>query len=247
MNCGAEIQESTARKTNGKCRPCFLGRTSSSREATICSVCGSHALRIGNGLCSRCRVDREKHRPTLIRDFVVSHRSCDLLVRLYELDAELRAISLGDNVGLGLIDPPEQDYFDSTPANTFAFAATGGECVHFSLVAVGGVVSDSSPVVMTVPSAGGSPMECNFLLSETLHEFLCLGCRWGYFGLEQLAYEYEGTIANLERAPDDDELDRGDRERLAILRERLVLAPWNGVKERLGTLEKMKRFVLRFT
>jgi hypothetical protein len=54
-----------------------------------------------------------------------------------------------------------------TPINSVAFATTCGDDVHFGLLAVEGKCGDSSPIVMTVPMAGGSPEEANFILRNS--------------------------------------------------------------------------------
>ena len=242
--CGAEILSTTAERNGGLCVPCSRGDT------TTCLVCGARTLRAARGvelgdLCSRCRVEQEKQRPTRIREFVGASPNCSLLVALFDFDAELRRESLG-TPGLGLLDPPERYESNATPKNAIAFAQTGGEDVHFSLLAVNGVVSDESPVVMTVPSASDRSFDCNFLLGMSLREFLTLGCEWGFDHLEQLAYDWDETVSDLERPYDGEELDEDDLRGLALLRSRLDLQPWSEVRSRLLELEGSKRFVLRF-
>lgn len=99
-----------------------------------------------------------------------------LLWRLaHRLAAETAAepASVFEPVGLFLEDPGQQrtwDY-DATPANSIAFASTGGDGVHFSALAVG--IGDAAPVVMTVPVAFDTP---NHVVGGSLREFLALGC-----------------------------------------------------------------------
>jgi hypothetical protein len=113
-----------------------------------------------------------------------------LLVRLYEFD---RAVEeLHGCFPLILLDVKPYDgtilYRPfTTPKNSLSFASTGGDDVHFGLVAVNGKFGDASPVVMTVPMAGDNPEELNFIVGETLRDFLCLGCERGFFDLEKLA------------------------------------------------------------
>ena len=196
--CGAEILPTTAERHGGRCVPCSRGNT------TTCRVCGARTLRAARGvdlgdLCSRCRVEQEKNRPTKIREILDSPADCPLLVALFDLDAELRRESLGGTAGLGLIEPLVRYESHATPKNTVAFAETGGDDVHFNLVTVKGAVSDESPVVMTTPYASEKPLECNFLLGMSLREFLSLGCDWGFDQLEQLPYAWEETVEELER------------------------------------------------
>jgi hypothetical protein len=94
-------------------------------------------------------------------------------------------------VGLILERKLVADYYDwCTPKNCWTFAHTGGNGVHFSLLARDGAVRDDSPVVLTNP--GGMGHSC--IVGEDLHDFLCLGALRGYFGLEQLTYNPELTL-----------------------------------------------------
>lgn len=197
------------------------------------------------GICRKCRVEEERRRPTEIRRFAeaTGQGDCSLLVRLFELDERLRRDSLRW-IGLNLVDPPRTYATEATPRNSVAFAETGSEDTHFSLVSMKGRVSDSSPVVVTVPRAGATPWEVNFLVGESLHEFLSLGCHRGYSDIESLAYEWDATIADFEQEPEPGE--SVDEETLRVYREELGLRPWANVRERLQALERQKRFVLRF-
>src|SRR5262245_63700807 len=88
-----------------------------------------------------------------------------------------------ERIGLLLEDPeaPGDWDYDATPVGAVPFAWTGGDGVHFS------VLADGSAVVMTVPKSLG---DTNHVLAESLTEFLALGCRTGYFSLERLAYDW---------------------------------------------------------
>lgn len=81
-----------------------------------------------------------------------------------------------------------------TPTNVYPFAVTGGEDTHFSLLIQGEGVTESSPVVLTVPHSGGEAEESNFIVGDNLHEFLCLGYYRGFFSLEQMAFGFEETL-----------------------------------------------------
>jgi hypothetical protein len=98
-----------------------------------------------------------------------------------------------DNVGFYMTDELIDEWYDSSPLNCLAFASTGGDGVHFSIFK--GIDTDSSPVVMTVPMNFG---EENLVIAQTLLEFLCLGCRFGFFDLEQLSYNFESTTQKIE-------------------------------------------------
>ena len=78
------------------------------------------------------------------------------------------------------------------------------------------------------------------MVGETLREFLALGCRSGYLVLEQMAYDYDWIVEELERrafAPDDWPEKREDLETLS---RHFKLEPWSGPRNRLEEL--MGRF-----
>ncbi len=128
-------------------------------------------------------------------------------------------------IGLALHDKLQRNWYDCTPANCLTFASTGGDGVHFSLIEG---VGDSSPVVMpvvmTVPMNFGQE---NLVIAESLYEFLCLGCRFGYFGLEQLAYDFDETAQEIEDANTQysDELDEDEISLLQTLSSAFELKP----------------------
>lgn len=202
-----------------------------------------------DALCGKCRVEEESLRPTEIEAFIKEkgRGDCSLLVRLFKLDEKLRRDGLASYIGLNLIDPPV--FYDSevTPRNTLAFAGTGGDDVHFSLVTVKGHVSDSSMVVMTCPDMSDDRWRANVVVGESLHDFLSLGCECGYDTLETLPYDREGVLERLRSGPDPDDEDDEALATLAAYRQTLGLKPWVDVEERLDQLEKRKRFALRFS
>jgi hypothetical protein len=126
-----------------------------------------------------------------------------------------------------------------------AFAETGGDDIHFSLVSVNDRVSDASAVVMTVPSLGKTPWDANVMVGESLHGFLSLGCRLGYAAIEQLAYDWDEAVLDLERWRNV-ETEPSSEKALRAYRKELELEPWSDPRRRLATLEQGKRFVLRF-
>ena len=120
-----------------------------------------------------------------------------LLEKLWSI-AEIEANKTGadfsfvlDPIGLILRRPIERERYEATPVNSLAFATTGGDGVHFSLMHLEGELGDLSPVVMTVPMNFGQE---NLIVGSDMKEFLCLGCRVGYFFLEQLTYHKSKTI-----------------------------------------------------
>jgi hypothetical protein len=159
-----------------------------------------------------------------------------------------------DPIGLILIRPLENMGYESTPVNSLTFAHTGGDGVHFSLVSLEGKVSDTSPVVMTVPANYGSE---NLIVGENLVEFLCLGERVGYFCLEQLTYndnklktigwiEHPETYIEELYAKDLSELIHQQEQLLGILRKTFGLKSWRKVKNRLDELQNNYMSMLEF-
>lgn len=155
-----------------------------------------------------------------------------------------------DPIGLILVRSSERFTYTSTPLNTSTFAHTGGDGVHFGLVDTGDNDQDNSPVVMTVPMAFDRP---NVIVGDNLLEFLNLGCRTGYWYLEELAYSWARAIemiSNSESHPDwaDDRqwsdswiASRMKREKhlLSLLIQEFRLKPWTNVKQRLDDLQSV--------
>lgn len=153
-----------------------------------------------------------------------------------------------DPIGLLLIRPLVKGYYGSTPINSFTFAETGGDGVHFSLLELTGKVSEDSPVVMTVPMNYGKD---NLIVGENLLEFLCLGEQLGYFFLEQLVYNESKTIEWLLQPKEFINQEYGEnpacsfppeafreQERLLnVLRKEFDLKPWRNIKKRLDELQ----------
>jgi hypothetical protein len=126
------------------------------------------------------------------------------------------------NEGLRIVEYPVPGGYDASPKGYLTFASTGGDGVHFS-------VPDGTdgPVIMTVPMAFDNP---NFVVGSDIKEFLSLGCVYGYFSLEQLAYDWERTVEAIEAA-------REPSAALQQLTERFGLHPWVPVGARLRELE----------
>jgi hypothetical protein len=125
---------------------------------------------------------------------------------------------------------------DATPLNRDVFAETGGDGVHFGILLLEDRGVDDCPIVMTVPMAFE---RANQIVGGSFVEFLALGCRYGYFALEQLAYDRDETIAEIERG--QDELDEDDERLLAAIRERFGIDQWPEVRARLDELEAAYR------
>ncbi len=140
-------------------------------------------------------------------------------------------------IGLFLEMPPTNWGYYPTPTNTSTFASTLGDSVHYGLLHFNGEIAEASPVIMTVPCNDDKP---NFVLGESLLEFLCLGCKVGYFGLEQLAYRWEDTIGLLSsdghRYRESGKADK--LEKLNVLTQAFSLKPWEEVQKRLEKLHE---------
>lgn len=148
------------------------------------------------------------------------------------LDAGLGAVGL-------ILDKKldESRYEGITPANCRTFARTGGEGVHFALMARANRIDDRSPVVVCIPLLAG---QCYFL-GENLFDFLCLGKDCGYFRLEYLGYDlaqmldlYTKPKQPVADPPPAD--DAHSRAILAYLSNRLGLVRW-GDAERFHALQ----------
>ncbi|HEX6902127.1 MAG TPA: hypothetical protein VF789_20590 [Thermoanaerobaculia bacterium] len=194
-------------------------------------------------MCTACLSEKLRMQPTEIEDFVKGgKRDCSLLVRLFKLDERLRFERKHHFIGLNLTDPPERAC-EGAPLNSIAFADTGGDGIHFSLVSENGEVGDDCMVIMTVPELWEDPWAANIAVGENLHDFLCLGCMAGYAALEKLAFYGDAAI---ERLQDEEEDDPEAAETLRVMREELGLSPWPNVAEKLASLQAAKTFKLRF-
>jgi len=138
-----------------------------------------------------------------------------------------------DPVGLILHAPPRRAEYWCTPMNTITFAGTGGDGVHYGLLSIDGAVTDFSPVVMTVPMSD-TP---NMIVGANLKEFLALGCRFGYFALEQLVYARDATIEELELGRYDPDASAAELALLAKLSREFALVPWQRPRARLDELK----------
>jgi hypothetical protein len=137
-------------------------------------------------------------------------------------------------VGLILFAPPRNGGYWCTPVSSLSFATTGGDGVHYSLLAVEGGFADSSPVVMTVPmSMSDTP---NVIVGGSLQEFLALGCRFGYFSLEELIYHPDETLAELETRQFGPEAGAVERALLQKISAHFNVMPWTEPRRRLEEL-----------
>ena len=184
-----------------------------------------------------------------IEEFIMSSLSadCTLLKRLYEFDHDAQTNKLGYISGLSLLDV--EPYCGTilynpttTPTNSVAFATSGGDDVHFGLISVRGKFGDLSPIVMTVPMAGDTSEETNFVVGESLHDFLCLGCVHGFDDLEDLAYSSRTALFRKYSQPPT----QSDNGIYARFRAEFVLTPWQDIELKLRDLDDKYRPILRF-
>ncbi|GGE95217.1 hypothetical protein [Hymenobacter cavernae] len=135
-----------------------------------------------------------------------------------------------DYCGLEPIMPPENYSYFCTPVNTISFARTGGNGVHFGIL--NGVGEEAcGPVIMTVPMASVN----NIVVAETLEEFLGIGCRNGWFVLEQLAYNASEALAYY--ASQDEDLSEEEQSFLSLVRSELQVEYVPLLAERLAYLK----------
>ena len=148
-----------------------------------------------------------------------------------------------DHAGLIWIAPPRHYGYDVTPRNSVTFATTGGDGVHYGWLDLPKCEPDSAPIVMTVPCAMDTQ---NIVVGENLRDFLHLGCRYGYFALEQLAYDWDGTVQELERKRVDPDAWPEKRAKLEQLTKHFALAPWPTPGERLTELQRRFAHLISF-
>jgi hypothetical protein len=139
------------------------------------------------------------------------------------------------NVGLFLVRPPRRTRYASTPANTLAFAATGGDGVHFNFVLRQGEVHADSPIVMTVPMNFDRPLA---IVGRDLRDFLSFGVGCGFFCLEQLTYDLD-RFAGRHRTGAG-QLDAVSRRQLHLVQTTFGLEPWTDPRSRLEELRQLE-------
>jgi hypothetical protein len=151
------------------------------------------------------------------------------------LDAGLAAI------GLFLHKPPKTAGYRQTPMNSITFASIGVDGIHFGSVTDGVTVNPDRPVVVTIPMAFGEP---NFIVGESLFDFLSLGCTHGFFYLANLHTNLEATLNHFVIPPSDFYDDRVPGI-LRLLSHQLSLRPWQDVHGHFNDLQGRFMAVLR--
>lgn len=139
--------------------------------------------------------------------------------------------SVFQSIGLRLERPERCWTYYCTPRNAKTFASTGRDGVHYSFL-----VSKElrhSPIVMTVPMSFETP---NIVIAETLHEFLCLGCRTSYLLLESLTMD-ENDFHPLTLKGYSAQLSQEQRYHLQRLTQRFSLAPYVALRQRIACLQ----------
>ncbi|MEL6939365.1 MAG: hypothetical protein AAFO84_09250 [Cyanobacteria bacterium J06598_1] len=134
-------------------------------------------------------------------------------------------------VGLTLEWPATPWQYYCTPRNAKTFASTGSDGVHYSLLE--SPLLRYSPVIMTVPM---SFENANIVVAETLHEFLCLGCRASYLGLEALA-ACDSDFRVLKQRNYDSTLSLRQVRQLKVLSEAFSLYPYVNLERRMAQLQ----------
>lgn len=129
-------------------------------------------------------------------------------------------------IGLFLHAPPKNAGYRSTPANSITFAGIGVDGIHFGSVTDGDVIDPMSPVVMTIPMAFEAS---NYIVGQTLYDFLCLGCRHGYSNLGNLHLNFEATIEYYQNPPVDF-YDERSPDILQTMVDELALVSWQDVR-----------------
>lgn len=147
-----------------------------------------------------------------------------------------------DSVGLILVRGlPQWDYW-CTPKNVLTFATTGGNGVHFNFLIQNDSVGEHSPIVITIPNNFDQP---NYIVGESLFDFLCLGYHRGYFALEQLPWErlFE-AYASSDWQPSDETdewvgfgVNVEQRRVLELLIAEFGLSPWKDLQHKFEDLQ----------
>ncbi|WP_404783245.1 hypothetical protein [Altericista sp. CCNU0014] len=99
-----------------------------------------------------------------------------------------------DALGIRLEEPTdlENGGYYCTPINTLKFASTGMDGEHFSFLVCDNAIDSESPVILTMPCNYGGAT--NVVIAKSFRTFLCLGLRYGYFALGELASNPEEAM-----------------------------------------------------
>ena len=76
----------------------------------------------------------------------------------------------------------------------------------------------------------------NWILGESLYEFLCLGCEHGFAELGKLAHDVDGTLLRYGQ-PVSDWFDERGPDILKLMADELSLKPWRNLRRRFDDLQ----------
>lgn len=196
---------------------------------------------------SHPRASRRFRWSTIPAALVLSQRRTELadLLRVHVLTSQRFPHEYLDEglgaIGLFLHDPPKNAGYRSTPSNSITFASIGVDGIHFGSVTDGDVIDPMAPVVITIPMAFEAP---NFIVGQTLYDFLCLGCRHGYANLGNVHLSFDSTIEYYQNPPDDF-YDQRSPDILQSLSDELSLASWRDVRGHFLDLQSRFMPILR--
>lgn len=139
-----------------------------------------------------------------------------------------------DPIGLILLAPPRHMGYWCTPSNSVTFATTGGDGVHYGWLQDKENDPNNSPIVMTVPMAD----QPNLIVGASFVDFLSLGCRFGYFALEGLVYDFPAAVEELEMEKFDPEASAEEKSLLSGLSKEFDLEPWKKPEARFMSLQE---------
>lgn len=168
-----------------------------------------------------------------------------LTVELPLLETFLAIDGVSD-LGLRFTDELAPGDYYCTPRNTVAFAWTGGDGEHFSLLAVDNVINENSPVILTAPSNSNDE---NRLIAVSFRDFLRLGIRNGFAGLREFAYRPDEALAAYGVAdwkPGEDWLAPDDHQQRTLnsIAELLELEPLSYTSEEFASLQEQLQTLL---
>ena len=177
----------------------------------------------------------------------ISHRPVDLadIRRVHDLTVQRFPHEYLDEglgaIGLFLHDPPKNARYPATPVNSITFASIGVDGIHFGSITDANAVDPMAPVVLTIPMALEAP---NYVVGESLYDFLCLGCRHGFSNLGDLHLNGDATIEHYQNPPDAF-YDERSPAILQTLSDELSLVPWPDVRGHFLALQSRYMPMLR--
>ena len=115
--------------------------------------------------------------------------------------------------------------------------------MHFGFLFGGEFDGVEAPIVMTVPMNFDLP---NVIVGGSLEEFLSLGCRTGYFSLEQIVYDPKNTILELQTGEYYPDMTEEEIKLLTLISDEFGSKPWQNPEERLEQLRSEYHALLEF-